>query len=299
MHHHDQHRKAPLLPHRGCLLQLPEGTVTNQLKRELVIAKRGPPLRALLRNKFHWTPEVEATTDWNLHDQAIRNTRQKFTFIKFFFGYLPVGWRVNKYDPKYSETCASCKHLEPTVETIAHLQDCLSESRTKWRCVIQQQVSVSLEQWHTHPDLLSFFLRCFATAVDKDPPPQLTDTNPLFHGALQEQAAIGWPQLLQGRWSKQWQSIHLKTHTTPVHSKKKPEHWSNAILKTAWENWFRHVGDPKQRQAWPRCSHSLQQLKESNSNVQNDATLWLATLFGRPQTTHFSDSIARNDSKTH
>jgi hypothetical protein len=74
--------------------------------------------------------------------------------------------------------------------------------------------------------------------VDKDPPPQLTDTNPLFHSALQEQAAIGWPQLLQGRWSKQWQSIHLKTHTTPAHSKKKPEHWSNAILKTVWENWF-------------------------------------------------------------
>ena len=238
IHHQDQHRKAPLLPHSGCLLHLPEGTITNQLKRELVIAKRGPPLRTLLRNKFQWTPEVEATIDWSLHGHAIRNTRHKSTFIKFIFGYLPVGWRVHKHDPKYSETCASCKHMEPKVETIVHLHECPSESRTKWRRVIQQQVRVSLEQWHTHPDLLSFFLRCLATAVDNDPPPQATDTNPLFHSALQEQAAIGWPQLLQGRWSKQWQLIHMNTHTTPNHSKKKPNHWSNAILKTLWEQWF-------------------------------------------------------------
>jgi hypothetical protein len=74
--------------------------------------------------------------------------------------------------------------------------------------------------------------------VDKDPLPQLTDTNPLFHSALQEQAAIGWPQLLQGRWSKQWQLIHMQTHTTPANSRKKPEHWSHAILKTVWENCF-------------------------------------------------------------
>ena len=107
-------------------------TVTNQLKHELVIDKRGPPFRALLWNKFQWTPEVEATIDWNLHGQTIRNTCHKATFIKFIFGHLPVGWRVHKYDPKYSETCASCKHLEPTVETIAHLHECPSESRTKW-----------------------------------------------------------------------------------------------------------------------------------------------------------------------
>jgi hypothetical protein len=104
--------------------------------------------------------------------------------------------------------------------------------------VIQQQVCVSLEQWHTHPDFLSFILRCFATAVDKAPPPQLTDTNPLFHSGLQEQATISWPQLLQGRWSKQWQSIHLQTHTTPANSKKKLDHWSHTIIKTVWEHWF-------------------------------------------------------------
>ena len=32
-HHHDQHRKAPLLPQSGCLLHLPEGTITNQLQQ--------------------------------------------------------------------------------------------------------------------------------------------------------------------------------------------------------------------------------------------------------------------------
>ena len=174
----------------------------------------------------------------NCTDTQLKNTNDNPTFLKFIHEMLPVGHTLNRRDPStYSEICSSCKHINETVETTIHMHECPSPSRTKWRRVFQQQIRVSLMQQHTRDDLLDFMLRCLTTVIDKAPPPTTEETPPQFHQVLKEQTLIGWPQLLHGRWSKQWQQLHLQSHTTPPNSKQKPAQWSKAILKTMWQQW--------------------------------------------------------------
>ena len=99
IHHCDQHRKVAMLPHSGCILHLPEGTITNKLKREIVKAKRGPPLLAFLSKKYQWTPTTASFVDWELHGHAVKNTRDNPTFLKFIHDMLPVGHTLNRRDP--------------------------------------------------------------------------------------------------------------------------------------------------------------------------------------------------------
>ena len=239
-HHHDQHLVAPLLPSHGAQLHLPEGTITNKLKRELVKAKRGPILRKHIREKTGWTEETESFVDWEITGKVMSHTPHFTTMLKFVFDLLPVGNRVHKYNPKYSPKCPSCD--EPN-ETQHHFHHCPSHSRAKWRRIFPQQFRIKAQAKRTDPVILDILLdglnSFFVPAAD---PPKPDNYDADYHSAITQQNAIGWDNFIKGRWSKEWRKLQaLHYEANPLAKPNQHENataWATSSVRLMWEKWY-------------------------------------------------------------
>jgi len=256
--HLDQHRHVNLLPHAGCQLHLPSGTVTHHLKHELTVAKRGPPLMSLLTKRYSWDESITQNIDWKTHGLVLRSSPHPTTMIKFIHDMSPVGYRVNRYNNKYSPACLSCGHPS---ETMHHLHHCPSQSRARWQAQIQQRFRKTTSDRHTHPELQMVLLVGLQSTIEDHDPPSHLNHPPRFKSAIEDQNAIGWDQFLKGRWSKQWRLLHEQSHVTPTDSKILTKHWPPELLAGLWDSWYqmweernkdRHGHDAKTRAAAQR-----------------------------------------------
>jgi len=86
------HSIVSLLPTAGCQLQLDQGTITHDLKRELAMARAVPPMKEKLCHKNAWSEDEFDKIDWVSHGRALSRLKpHKTTLVKFLNDILPVG----------------------------------------------------------------------------------------------------------------------------------------------------------------------------------------------------------------
>ena len=91
------HTTAYLFPEGQCVLQLPEGTITRNIKEECVKAWTLPPYREYVTTKSGWwTDKIYNMVDWTAHSQALKqHEKHRTTLVKYIHSILPLGKQVH------------------------------------------------------------------------------------------------------------------------------------------------------------------------------------------------------------
>jgi hypothetical protein len=229
-----QYNIVPMLPTSGVQLNLPHGTVTYKIKRELRLARTTGPLKEYLCKKYGWTEATFEDIDWECNRRALnRADKDRTIMIKHLNDIVPVGKQVHRYDPKHPESCPSC---DETVETSSHLHTCLHPSRQKWRNTFIQKLRTKLEAKDTPLDMMELMLEGIMAVI------QGRETNTIHipetvTNIAAAQEAIGWEQVLRGKLSQQWQrrqQAHLGDRAT---KKDNGQTWATAIITFILEQW--------------------------------------------------------------
>jgi len=124
--------------------------------------------------------------------------------VKYLNHILPVGKVVHRYKPYYSPQCPSCS--EP-IETQWHMVCCPADDRALWRTETINAVRQRCQLSDTS-NVLSHILRFALDRVLSDSGVPIEDLvsqhDESYRALLEDQALIGWEQLLLGRFSKLW-----------------------------------------------------------------------------------------------
>jgi hypothetical protein len=263
-HHQNQHTTVTRLPSNTAQLQLPQGTITHHLKREILLARTGPALLTHIQQKYHWTDDTTQAIDWTNHRQVFRSYPKQTTLVKLIHRMLPVGEKVNKYDDKYSPQCPTCKQ---EIETQDHLHQCTGFSRRKWRNTLYSTLQDKANDIKTRPQLIDIMREGLASYLQQLPMDHNKYNNTPYQLLIEQQSAIGWDNFLRGRLSKEWKRLqmdYLKEHPHHQDNHEAGNKWVNTIIRTLWNQWFemwkdrnkdRHGRDTTTRTAAKREQH--------------------------------------------
>ena len=153
--------------------------------------------------------------------------------VKYLHDILPLGKRVNMFDPKYPASCPSC---QASTEDRAHFWRCPASSRMEWRKNFLTTLRKQLIELKTAPPLQTLLLGTLRAVLDgRDP-----NTIPIIE-SLQDlatsQASIGWNNLLKGRLSKEWavaQQAHLGNRVLANDKST----WTTAVIDHIFQQWW-------------------------------------------------------------
>jgi len=230
--------KVPLLPTSGAQLNLPIGTITHKLKREIMLARTEPALQKHLCKHFKWTDETFETIDWESFRLAMnRLDKHRTTLNKHVNDITPVGRRLHRRDPKYYKGCNTCGLVDE--ETAIHLLEC--SNRTKWRnaCkrAVHQHFTKENCKWAVPFEVQELLLEGITAVIEGRDPETMTFAPSVSHIAA-AQTAIGWDQLFSGRLASAWQvsySSHLGTTAT---KKVNGQTWATALAELLLQQWY-------------------------------------------------------------
>jgi hypothetical protein len=257
---------VPILPTSGCQLALEEGTVTFNVKQQLKLARSTPPLRDYMCEKNGWCRDTFEDIDWTSHSRALRrHDKHRETMVKHMHNILPVGKQVHRYDPKYPECCPSCP--EP-LEDHTHFWCCPAPSRQAWRRDCYKAVFKCLEDTDTALPLQSLLLDALDVVLFGKCPSTI-QPDPSVQHIADAQAAIGWSQIIKGRFSKSWaefQHAHMGPNVT---ARKTGTAWMTKVIDVLfaewWTLWNSRNGDRHGRDlASQREAEAFQAIRELN-----------------------------------
>ena len=236
----------PMIEGTRCQFVLEGRAITSKLKKSARTVRAEKALLDFVAKKRQWRPGVRATIDWECYKQAIRSwtsaykkdaiTKASPSFLhKFLHGWLPVGRMVSRYnETHYPRECKSCE--ENVEEDTLHFLRC--PGRADWRNRLRDAIRKQCDNTQTDPLLQEFMLEGIVRWLQQEPY-RLPDREiPRAHRTLfRQQAAIGWDQLLYGRWSTQWISIqhqYLLDHKIEVTRFNDGSAWLTGIIKIIW-----------------------------------------------------------------
>jgi hypothetical protein len=177
--------------------------------------------------------------DWEGHRLAIHGHREHSTFItKFIHGQLPVGKRVHLYNQvDYNHQCPSCHEDQ---EDTLHMLRCRHPDRVAW----QQTLMTALREHAAKTDTAEILLDLMMEGLSAwfaDTPLHFTRHNGAadVQRIIDHQEAIGWEQLLFGRWSSFWHSKQNSyIHNMGINHKRKNHgsSWTSGFIKVIWKH---------------------------------------------------------------
>jgi hypothetical protein len=228
------YKHVPLLPTSGVQLDLPKGTITSQLKRVIQQTRPGYDLEDHLCKKHGWDQETLQSINWESHCRALkRNDPQRSSLIKHIHGLTPIGKMVNRYDKKYSPQCPACP--EP-VETRDHMVQCPAQSRVDWRSNCIKGLRDKLTKLNTHPLLFDLLVEAVGRELKGEDTSTLTDAN--LADLVASQAAIGWKQLLRGRFSNLWMEYQDEYLGFTKTTKNNGSTWTTDVIDYLFKQWL-------------------------------------------------------------
>ncbi len=234
-HWDEDYSIAPIYPTSGCQIDLPHGTTTYKLKRELRWARTEPLYRAYLCKKYKWNDTTFSDVDWECLRRALNRKRNDRTLLtKYLNDITPVGHMVHRYDPKYSPQCPSCSQPDETQE---HLVHCPAAPRKQWRATFLDTLRKTLTTLDTPDDMMELLLGILKCYINQDDPSTVHIPATVSHIAEQQQA-IGWHQLLQGRFTEAWRLHYHQYLGSKATNTKNGHTWVTSVITTIFTQWL-------------------------------------------------------------
>ena len=161
---------------------------------------------------------------------------QRCTHItKLVHDIFPTNLVVSRYEKLRSTKCHSCPH-DP--EDRDHIIRCPHPDRAKWRWTFLQSTRAKCTTLQTDPHLQSILLDGLEnwlneSHIDASLYPQR------FHLLIQQQTAIGWRQIFNGRMSTEWNRLQADYD---FNNGKSDYHtsclWTTNIVCNIWNDWY-------------------------------------------------------------
>ncbi len=197
-----------------------------------------------IRHRNKWTEADVESINWQAHGSALRKQiPRRIHFVKLVHDILPTHSWQNKLDSG-NRTCPCCASLH---EDRDHIVRCPAVNRNSWRHKFLTKLSDACIIHHTYGPLQNLLLEAICqwlysgTDTPEDNPHSAQYSEELGP-LIRAQTRIGWRQLFNGRFCKQWgdvQNAHLyrSRHqvSTQTHSGQK---WQVAIITLIWEQWY-------------------------------------------------------------
>jgi hypothetical protein len=168
-----------------------------------------------MQTKYKWTDTATQGINWASHKQAVSSwtyphhkeslTKSPPTFLrKFLHGWLATGKMVARYNATlYPKECQSCQH---PVEDQTHFLRC--NVRFDWQNKFRDSLCKHSTNADTDPMPTEIMLEGIIRWLTETPYANLRRGMPTQYQELHaQQAAIGWDQMLYGRWSEHWRII--------------------------------------------------------------------------------------------
>jgi hypothetical protein len=228
--------QGPLIPGTGCQLLIDDKAITSHQRRKIRQRRGQKYLLRYIIKRHHLSADAVTQIDWDSHMRAVNSFRkQHSTFtIKFLSKWLPVGKQTHRYDPTtYSCQCPSC---ECPVEDFDHAFRC--PERKRWQYSLRQAILKLHERRDMNPVLIDLIAEGLQHWLRETTNPPSTRF-PQYDQLIESQSAIGWEQLLFGRWSQLWayhQLEFLKRNNQPITPTNHGDGWASQIITLIWSH---------------------------------------------------------------
>jgi hypothetical protein len=264
-------KETPMISGTKAQLVMIGRTVVSRYRKNTSTNRRYHALRTRIQRRTGMTDEAIDSVDWASHRTSIMTYKGSTTFlVKFLHDLLPVGKRVQQYDQeKYTSKCPSC---DEEMEDTKHLLLCQDQERKKWQSELRQSVIQHSNKVGSDIELIAILDTALSTFFEQKEFPR-EEFDPKFTALIESQEAIGWDQVLYGRFSELWcefQSQHLSDQEIPETNSNSGQFWIRGIVHIMWEhvhkNWIqrneaKHGKDAETRRA--------AKLVEMNKKLQN------------------------------
>lgn len=186
------------LPGNSVQLHSRSGTITSKYRNVLRRLASEPSIQQYICSKNNWYNSTFTKVDWESHGTAVRLWHPHRRFLtKYIHDWLPLGKLISKYNPSYPTACPSCATI---LEDREHFLCCTARP---WQALMFTAFPPFLHSLSTSPVLseiiISSLRQWFLTRTVDHPSHSRTYTL-----LLADQSAIGWDQLLFGRFSSEW-----------------------------------------------------------------------------------------------
>ena len=239
--HGAQHPFSIMTPSAGAMLVTDEGTLTSTFESELRNRSSSPPLENYIRTKNQWDQCTFFSVNWEAHGKAVKaSLPTRIQLTKFLHEALPTHHHANLMDGG-GRKCVACSTCD---ETTDHILRCSASSRVSWRTRWWEAIESFHDAFATHPLLRHVFREAMRQWFDKEAPDHasLVLFPPDVRQLIQRRNAIGWRQILRGRFASDWQTIqneYYMQHRRKTPFKRTGERWQQQFILVIWGAWFR------------------------------------------------------------
>ena len=228
-------REVLLFPNAHVHLQFGNSTVTYRYSQRLRNAEHDRITIPYLKQKYQWTDQVFDSINWEVHEKAVRSQRLHLLHtVKLVHDILPTNKVQHRWNPQHEATCPRCKR---EIETRDHILR--RELSKDWRITFHRTLRQTCDRLNTHPGLNGLLQRGIQEWFRGNEIMPVDGYPEDFVALIYSQNAIGWRQLFNGKWSKQWARIQgayvgeSQAHETSVLG----DRWNVAIIQTIWIQW--------------------------------------------------------------
>ena len=220
----------------------PQGTATGHYSEYLRYQATATPLKEYILKKYAWSEQTMDSINWEAHRKALGKLfKRRAHFTKLVFDILPTNSQLNKFD-NGKRTCPTCTC---SIEDRDHIIRCLARRRVNWHLEfmasledfcrttktdsdIQTLLRVGFEQWFsTEGTTLSL---------------QKQQFSPQLWNIIDQQNVIGWRQMFNGRFSKEWSRVQQAAYdrrprTAHGQIKQTGDRWQIKLIAHIWTQW--------------------------------------------------------------
>lgn len=227
-------------PNTGALLLTDDGTLTAKFSSEIRTRSTSPGLEEYIRTKNDWDFCTFETVNWTAYGKVLKKSLPKRVHLtKFTHDALPTYHQANLMDGG-NRKCLACKTCNDATD---HIIRCTAVTRLEWRTTFWANVDAFHANFATHPLIRHVFREAMTLWLD---PASGDSIPPIFfpqdvRKLIVNQNAIGWRQILRGRFSLEWQRLqnayYLK-HKRKSAYKRTGDCWQQQFIKVIWESWY-------------------------------------------------------------
>jgi hypothetical protein len=228
--------RVPRLGSNKAQLHVGGETINSHYKGVIRRAETGPILRAYIQERNNWNDTVMDSIEWEAHGSAISKFYdRRVHIIKLCHDLLPTGRIVHRYDKTKPHECIKCKAAN---EDRDHIIRCPHLTRSLWRSKCLKSLRDKCESMRTRPFLIDILVDGLQAWFNHLPPP--ASPHPKYDTLIDNQSAIGWSQLFNGRMSTEWSALqddYLSANKI-VDQALSGKQWVSGIVATVWKLWI-------------------------------------------------------------